>query len=413
VARCIEAKLPEQAFYFPPNRIIYGTLCEMYAEAKPISAEILIEELGTAQMLAAIGGVPYIVQVSARIPTTAQAGYFIEKVRELYILRELIKVSTSAVEQCFSYTGELGELIASVEQALFKVTQAKTSDTAKSAKERTPEAVAILQKLFEARGQLTGLSSGFKDLDQLTFGFQPAEMVVIAGRPGTGKTSLCLNIADGVVLPHRAGVTPVPTLIFSLEMSAAQLMLRLYCARARVNLRHLREGILPKNGPEKSNLVLAMDEIAKSPLYIDDSAQLTVMEIRAKARRLSTRHQLGLVIVDYLQLVASNIPRHREEQVADISRGMKAMAKELNVPVIVLSQLNRASEKEGRRPRLSDLRESGSIEQDADVVLMLAPSEDEAAGAVDLIVAKQRNGPIGDLKLTFLRDITKFENYAQ
>ena len=268
------------------------------------------------------------------------------------------------------------------------------------------------------KGELTGVSSGFKDLDMLTWGFQRQEMVVLAARPSMGKTSLALNIAEAAALPRRGD--PVATLIFSLEMSAAQLALRMLCSRARVNLKFLREGLLAKTGDDYSRLVSAADEFAKAPIFIDDSSHLSIMELRAKARRVHARRKLGLVVVDYLQLLSpTDSQSPREQQVAEASRGLKALAKELDLPVVVLSQLNRSSEKENRAPKLADLRESGSIEQDADVVLMLSRPKDAdekyqvAADSAELVVAKQRNGPVGELKLTFLRDITRFENYTQ
>jgi replicative DNA helicase len=418
IARCIETRLTPEAFYFPPNRIIFEKLCALYQKSPPVAIEMLVEELRTAQQLEAVGGMPYLIQVSARIPTTAQAVYFIEKVRELHLLRELIKVATGAVEQCFAYQGGLDEFVDRVEQDIFRVTQDRISDAAKPMKEPAREAMTVINKLMMKKGELTGVASGFKDLDQLTFGFQKQEMIVLAARPSMGKTSLALNVAEAAVLPKKG--EPVPTLIFSLEMSAAQLALRMLCSRAKVNIKLLREGMLPKQGPEQQRLVDVADELSKSSLFIDDSSHLTIMELRAKARRLYARYKLGMIIVDYLQLLSSaDSQTPREQQVAEISRGLKAMAKELDLPVLVLSQLNRSSEKENRAPRLSDLRESGSIEQDADVVLMLARPKDAdekyqtAADAADLIVAKQRNGPVGELKLTFLKDTTRFENYAQ
>ena len=377
---------------------------------------MLIEELRTTKQLEAVGGVPYLMQVSSRIPTTAQAVYFIEKVRELHLLRELIKVTTSTVEQCFNYQGGLEEFIDKVEQDVFRVTQDRISDAAKPMKEPTHEAMTVINKMMMKKGERTGVVSGFKDLDDLTWGFQKQEMIVLAARPSVGKTSLALNVAEAAALPKRG--EPVPTLIFSLEMSSAQLALRMLCSRARVNIKLLRDGMLPKQGPEQQRLVDVADELSKSPLFIDDSSHLTIMELRAKARRLYTRYKLGLIVVDYLQLLSPSDPKiPREQQVAEVSRGLKAMAKELDLPVLVLSQLNRSSEKENRAPRLSDLRESGSIEQDADVVLMLAPPKDVdekfQASAYDLVVAKQRNGPVGQFQLTFLKDITRFEIYAQ
>jgi replicative DNA helicase len=419
IARCLEAKVAPVAFYVPANRTIYEKLCEIYQTRPPVDLAVLAEELKTQRLLDGIGGYAYLTQISSRIPTTAQAQYFIEKVRELHLLRELIKVSTGVVENCFNYQGGLAEFIDKVELDLFQITQDRISDSAKPMKEPTREAMNVITKMMMKKGELTGVSSGFKDLDVLTFGFQRSEMIVLAARPAMGKTSFALNIAEAAVLPKKG--EPCATLIFSLEMSAPQLALRMLCARARVNMKLLRDGLLSKNGLEQQELLKAADEFSKAPLFIDDSSHLTIMELRAKARRLYARlpAKLGMIVVDYLQLLSPTDPQTpREQQVAEISRGLKALAKELDVPVLVLSQLNRSSEKENRSPKLSDLRESGSIEQDADVVLMLARPKDAderyqvAADSAELIVAKQRNGPVGELKLTFRRDYTRFENYT-
>jgi replicative DNA helicase len=417
VARCLEGKLSSAAFYGPANRVIYDKLVELYNRGAPIDLAVLAEELKTTKQLDEIGGYAYLTQISGRIPTTAQAPYFIEKIRELYLLRELIKVAAGAVESCYNYSGGLEEFIDKVEQEIFAVTQDRISDAAKSMKEPTREAMNVITKMMMKKGELTGVSSGFKDLDQFTFGFQRQEMIILAARPSMGKTSLALNFAEAAAMPKRG--TGVTTLVFSLEMSAAQLALRMLCSRARVNMKLLRDGLLSKNGEEQQRLLQAADEFTKSPIYLDDSSHLTIMELRAKARRLHARSPLGFIVVDYLQLLAPTDPKTpREQQVAEISRGLKALAKELDVPVLVLSQLNRSAEKENRTPKLSDLRESGSIEQDADVVLMLARPKDAdekfqvASDSAELIVAKQRNGPVGELKLTFLRDITRFENFT-
>jgi len=418
IARCLEAKLPGAAFYSPANRLIYEKLCELYQKSPPVDIAVLAEELKTSRQLDSVGGFAYLTQISGRIPTTAQAQYFIDKVRELYLLRELIKVATGAVESCYSYQGGLEEFIDKVEQDIFHVTQDRVSDAAKPMKEPTREAMNVITKMMMKKGELTGVSSGFRDLDELTFGFQRAEMIVLAARPSMGKTSLALNMAEAASMPRKG--EGVATLVFSLEMSAAQLALRMLCARARINMKLLREGLLSKNGNEQSELIKAADDFSKSLLFIDDSSHLSIMELRAKARRVHARHKLGFIIVDYLQLLSPTDARvPREQQVAEASRGLKALAKELDLPVLVLSQLNRSSEKENRTPKLADLRESGSIEQDADVVLMLARPKDAdekfqvAADSAELIVAKQRNGPVGELKLTFLRDITRFENFTQ
>jgi replicative DNA helicase len=418
VARCLEGKLSSAAFYAPANRVIFEKLVDLYNRGVPIDLQILAEELKTSRQLDEIGGYAYLTQVSSRIPTTAQSNYFIEKVRELHLLRELIKVATSAVEGCYAFEGGLEEFVDKVEQDLFKVTQDRVSDGAVQMKGPTSEAMAVITKMMMKKGELTGVSSGFKDLDAFTYGFQRQEMIILAARPSMGKTSLALNFAEAAAMPRRG--EGVPILIFSLEMGAAQLALRMLCARAKVNMKLLRDGLLSKNGEEQQRLLASADEFSRAPIYIDDSSHLSIMELRAKARRLQSRNKLGLIIVDYLQLLAPTDSKSpREQQVAEMSRGLKSLAKELDVPVLVLSQLNRSAEKENRTPKLSDLRESGSIEQDADVVLMLARPKDAdekfqvAADSAELIVAKQRNGPVGDLKLTFLRDITRFENYTQ
>lgn len=418
IARCMETKLTGAAFYAPANRIIYEKLCDLYQKSPPVELAVLAEELKTSRQLETVGGYPYLTRISSLIPTTAQAQYFIDRVRELHLLRELIKVATGAVESCFNYEGDLEQFIDRVEQDIFSVTQDRISDAAKQMKEPMHEAMNVITKMMMKKGELTGVTSGFKDLDQLTFGFQRQEMIVLAARPSMGKTSLALNFAEAASMPKRG--EGAATLIFSLEMSAAQLALRMLCSRARINMKLLREGLLSRNGDEQQRLLAAADEFSKSKIYIDDSSHLSIMELRAKARRVHARAKLGFIIVDYLQLLSPTDPKvPREQQVAEASRGLKSLAKELDVPVLVLSQLNRSSEKENRTPKLADLRESGSIEQDADVVLMLARPKDAdekfqvAADSAELIVAKQRNGPVGELKLTFLRDITRFENFTQ
>jgi replicative DNA helicase len=417
IARCLEARLRPESFSAGANQLIFGKLLELYNKGSSLDLAVLAEELKTARQLDEIGGYAYLMQISGRIPTTAQAAYFIEKVRELHLLRELIRAATGAIENCYNYEGGLEEFVDKVEQDIFKVTQDRVSDGAKPMKEPTKEAFTVIDKMMHHKGELTGVTSGFKDLDALTYGFQKTEMIVLAARPSIGKTSLALNIAESAALPRRG--EPVRTLIFSLEMSAGQLALRMLCARARANMKTLRDGFLKPGSQEYHELVKAADEFSKSPIFIDDSSHLTIMELRAKARRLHARQPLGLIIVDYLQLLSPTDSRvAREQQVAEASRGLKALAKELNLPVLVLSQLNRSSEKENRVPKLSDLRESGSIEQDADVVLMLARPKDAddkfqvATDSMELVVAKQRNGPVGELKLTFLRDITRFENHT-
>jgi replicative DNA helicase len=418
ISRCLEARIRPESFYLAAHGIVFERLLDLYNRQTPIDIAVLAEDLKTIKQLDNVGGFAFLTQISSRIPTTAQAGYFIDKVRELHLLRELIRSATGAVEECYAFTGGIDEFVDQIEQRIFNVTQNRVSESAKPMREPTREAMGVITKMMMKKGEMTGVTSGFKDLDALTWGFQRQEMIILAARPSMGKTSLALNMAESAAMPHRG--EPVGVLIFSLEMSAAQLALRMLCSRARVNMKLLRDGLLSKNGDEQARLLAAADQFSKAPIFIDDSSALSIMQLRAKARRIHARNPLGFIVVDYLQLLAptdSKMPR--EQQVAEASRGLKSLAKELNLPVVVLSQLNRSSEKENRTPKLADLRESGSIEQDADVVLMLARPKDAdekfqvAADSAELIVAKQRNGPVGELKLTFLRDITRFENYTQ
>ena len=419
ISRCLEARIRPESFYDPKHGIVFEHLLALYNRQTPVDVSVVAEELKTARQLESVGGYAFLTQISGRIPTTAQASYFIEKVREQSLLREMIRSATSAVEDCYNFSGGIDEFVDQVETRIFSVTQNRVSESAKPMREPTREAMNVITKMMMKKGELTGVSSGFIELDKLTWGFQRQEMIILAARPSMGKTSLALNFAEAAAMP-RTGLPGVATLVFSLEMSASQLALRMLCSRARVNMKLLRDGLLSKNGEEQNRLVETADEFTKSPIFIDDSSALSIMQLRAKARRVHARTPLGFIIVDYLQLLSPTDGKMpREQQVAEASRGLKSLAKELDVPVLVLSQLNRASEKENRTPKLADLRESGSIEQDADVVLMLARPRDAdekfqvAADSAELIVAKQRNGPVGELKLTFLRDITRFENFHQ
>ncbi len=418
MARCLEARISPESFFTASHGIVFERLLDLYNRQVPIDVAVLGEELKAAKQLDAIGGYAFLTRVSGSIPTTAQAGYFIDRVREQHLLREIIRSATGAVEDCFNFSGGIDEFVDQIEARIFAVTQSRVSEGAKHMRVPTKEAMNVIHKMMMKKGEMTGVPSGFTDLDHLTFGFQRQEMIVLAARPSMGKTSFALNIAEAATIPKRG--QPFPTLIFSLEMSGSQLALRMLCSRARVNMVRLRNEVLSKDGDEQQKLLAAADEFSKAPLFIDDSSNMSIMQLRAKARRVHARAKLGMIIVDYLQLLSptdSRVPR--EQQVAEASRGLKALAKELDVPVVVLSQLNRSSEKENRVPRLADLRESGSIEQDADVVLMLARPKDApdekfqvAAESMELIVAKQRNGPVGEQKLTFLKDFTRFENYT-
>ncbi len=417
IGRCIDAGLSPPSFSDPRHAIIFEVLLDLHRRNQPVDAAILAEELRTQHHLESIGGIAFLSATTNRIPTTAQAAYFIEKVREAALLRNILRAASSVAERCYDFSGSIDEFVDQAEAQIFQVTQQRVSQAAQPASRGVAAAMGVIQKMLAKRGELTGVSSGLKDLDNLLWGFQQQEMIVLAARPSVGKTALALNFLEAAALPERG--EGVPALMFSLEMGASQLALRLLCSRARVNLKLLRDGLISSHGEESQRLNAAASDFSRAPIFIDDSSALSIMQLRAKARRIHSRTPLGFIIVDYLQLLSPTDPRvPREQQVAEASRGLKQLAKELDVPVLVLSQLNRSSEKESRSPRLADLRESGSIEQDADVVLMLARPKDAdekfqvAADTADLIVAKQRNGPVGEVKLTFQRDITRFSSYA-
>lgn len=414
IGRCREFGITPECFFEPKHQILLRCIYDLSDAGRSTEIDTVAEELRTRRELDKIGG-SFLAQISSRVPTTAQVGYFVEKVREQALLRDIIRTATGVVEDCYNFTGGIDEFVDQTERKMFAVTQHRIADRSRTVRELATATLGTLNNMMTRRGQLTGAASGFKDLDALTWGFQRTDLIILAARPSMGKTALALNIAETIALSTKGERGHV--LIFSLEMAALQLMQRLVCSRARVNMKLLRDGFLSRNGEESQRLMIAGEEIANAPLTIDDSSGIPVSYIRAKSRRIHQRSPLAFIVVDYLQLIAAGDSRTpREQQVAEASRGLKALAKELNVPVMVLSQLNRGADEDGR-PRLSHLRESGAIEQDADVVLMLARPKDAddqfqvAADSADLIVAKQRNGPVGTVKLTFLRDITRFENF--
>ena len=421
ITSCIGAKLEDDAFFKPAHKIIYAALLELYEEGSEVDEIILVNKLQNQGNLEVVGGFAAISNLTNRIETTAHAHFWMEIVREKWMLRRLIKTANHVVQQCYEEQDGLEHFLEDVEQEIFKISQDRVTDSAQLVKHSIDSAVNLVTKMLDHRGDTGAVPSGFIDLDRLTFGFHKQEMIVLAARPSLGKTAMALNIAESAVMAQGDGATePVPTLFFSIEMSAQQLALRLLCGRARVNLKGVREGFLSKE--HQRALAKAAHELKNAPLWLDDSGNLTILELRAKARRVHTRKKLGLVVIDYLQLLSGTDTRvQREQQISEISRGIKAMAKELDVPVLVLSQLNREAEKERRNPRLSDLRESGSIEQDADVVLLLTCPRPEKGESSELpqatrerilYVAKQRNGPVGKIPLTFIHEYTRFENYS-
>ena len=424
VSGCLELKLSPKSFYIPAHQEIFKVCLDLFKAGKPVNALTVGEQLRVDGKLERVGDYAYLNAVSDRIESPAGYQFYAQAVKNLEITRNLVHFFLSGLEDAYRGTNDIDQFLGNVEGRVLEINRDRAVDSALPFQVPLSQASTAIQNLLTKPGEINGVPSGFHDLDVLTNGFHGSEMIVLAARPSMGKTALALNIAEAAVLNKN----PVPTLFFSLEMSAEQLAMRMICSHGRVNMTKLRAGYLRDRGTQE-RLAKQEDVFKKVPFWIDESSNLTILEMRSKARRLHAQQALGLVIIDYLQLLSGTDPKlPREQQIAEISRGVKGMAKELNVPVIVLSQLNRESEKEHRQPRLSDLRESGSIEQDADLVLMLSKSyesfkssednadapEDVTMDTVvrDLIIGKQRNGPVGTVKLTYLKPYTRFESFT-
>ncbi len=417
---CIQKFKPgPEVFYDLKHRTIYELLVEMYDSKQAIDLITLQQRLKDNQQLELVGGLAYLSALPDAVPSAANLEYYVEIVREKYLLRKMIQTCTSVVGRLYEQEGDVEGLLDEVERDILQIGESRIDSVTSSMKDLVHQAITTIEQFHQRQGLLTGVASGFSDLDKMTSGLHSGEMIVIAARPSVGKTSLAMNIAE-----HVAVDLNLPVGVFSLEMTAESLVLRMLCSRSRVNLRNIRDGFLAERDFPK--LTGSAGKLAGAPVYIDDTAGLSILQLRAKARRLWQQFGIKLFVIDYLQLLHSTARRaeNRQQEIADISNGIKALAKELKVPVIVLSQLNRELEREkNRKPRLSDLRESGAIEQDADVVGLLYKSssgdDDDDSGAdqdaipVNLLIAKQRNGPTGEIKLTFFRSFTRFENAAK
>ena len=408
--RVLESLKPED-FYLNAHRVIYRNMVDLIEKAKVIDLVTIQNELDRSSQLETAGGIAYLASLLDGVPHLVNVEHYIEFIRERSMLREMINAANKVMAECFDQAEPAEEILDRAEQSLFDLSERRMRSGFVSVKELELPATKLLEKLYTEREMITGIASGFRDLDRMTSGLQRGDLVILAARPSMGKTALCLNIAQHVAL-HKAE----PVGMFSLEMSKEQLLMRMLCAEARVDAHKVRTGYLGKDDFRK--LIDSLGRTTQAPMYIDDSSTLTVMEMRAKCRRLKAERGLSVIIVDYLQLMSGyGRTENRNQEISGISRGLKALAKELNVPVIALSQLSRAPEQRqgDHKPQLSDLRESGSIEQDADLVAFIfreevyKPSE-ENAGLAELIIAKQRNGPIGIVKLAFLREFTRFEN---
>ncbi len=344
------------------------------------------------------------------MPTAANVRHYASIVKEKSILRNLISAATNIISESYDVHGEVEKILDKAERIIFDISSNKIESNFAPLKEIIKDSIETIDQLYQKKAHVTGIPTGFSDFDSLTAGLHPSDLVVFAGRPSMGKSALVSSIAE-----HVGVVEKIPLIIFSLEMSKEQLVQRMLCSHARVNAHNVRTGFLSQSDWPK--LTNAAGKLSDAPIFIDDTAGLSVLELRAKARRLKSQHNIQLIIVDYLQLMQGMAgSENRQQEISEISRSLKALARELSVPVIAVSQLSRAVEnRQDRRPQLSDLRESGAIEQDADVVGLLLREEyynptEENKGIAEVIIAKQRNGPVGSIKLAFLKDYAKFDN---
>ena len=415
IADVIE-KLGRDAFYRVEHQYIFDALIGLYEKNKGegIDAVLLRDELEKRKVLDEVGGVEYIARILESVPSAASVEYYAGIVKDKMLLRELISAASGILDDAYNQTGETAETLDESERRIFAVTDKNISGNAVALKDLVTRAYELIEK--RQGSHVTGLATGLHELDDLTCGLQNGEMIIIAGRPSMGKTSLVLNIAEHVGVEQR-----IPVAVFSLEMGRQQLAERFLCSNSEVDAQLVRKGILSTEHYEK--LVEACGTFSEAPIFIDDTSTLTPLEVRAKARRLKSMHDIQCIMVDYLQLMhLGGRIESRQQEITTISRYLKGIARELNIPVVVLSQLNRSPEgREGHRPRMSDLRESGSIEQDADVVMLLHREDYyhrdgkdyEPNNTAELIIAKQRNGPTGTVDLIFREKITRFENASR
>ena len=422
INKIVEILVPDD-FYKDAHRRIFSVMLDMFESGEAIDLVTLSDKLRGTKGLETVGDASYLSLLVSMVPTAANIKNHALIIREKSVLRRLIHTATEIITQSYDDTRSsvsVDELLDQAERSIFEITQKKIRDSFIALKDIVKDSFKTIERLYERKEMVTGLPTGFADIDKLTSGFQPSDLIIVAGRPSMGKTAFCLNVAAHAAIDKEKAVA-----VFSLEMSKEQLVLRMLCSEARVDAHRLRTGYLSESDWPK--LTLAAGRLSEAPIFIDDTAAISVLEMRAKARRLKAEHGLELIIVDYLQLMRGRgRDDNREQEISNISRSLKALAKELQVPVIALSQLNRAVETRGKdkRPMLADLRESGAIEQDADVIFFIyrdevynkceCPHDGECLcgrrGVAEVIIGKQRNGPIGKVDLTFMSRYTRFEN---
>ncbi|SEC29984.1 replicative DNA helicase [Paenibacillus sp. GP183] len=403
-------RLTSDDFYRSTHQRIFEMMIELTEENEPVDLITLTAKLQDKQQLDDIGGVMYLSELANVVPTAANVDYYAAIVEEKSMLRRLIRAATQIVSNGYASSDDVGDLLSEAEQRIFEISQRRSSSGFISIRDVLMEVFERVEFLYSHKGGATGIPSGFVDLDKMTSGFQRSDLIIVAARPSVGKTAFALNIAQNVGVRAKETVA-----IFSLEMGASQLVQRMICAEANVDATRMRTGYL--EGDDWEKLTMAIGALSEASIYIDDSPSLTVADIRAKCRRLKQEKGLGMILIDYLQLIhGRGKGDNRQQEVSEISRTLKQIARELNVPVIALSQLSRGVEqRQDKRPMMSDLRESGSIEQDADIVAFLYrddyyDKESEKKNIIEIIVAKQRNGPVGTVELAFLKNYNKFVN---
>jgi len=406
--------LSQDDFYRESHRRLYRAILDLFEKNDPIDIVTVSDFLRKSGDLDMVGGVAYLSTLVDSVPTSANIRYHARIVREKALLRHLIRTATNITTKVYEDSSDPDELVDNAERMIFEIAEQRTKTSFATMKDVIKDTFKMIEHLYDKKEAITGVASGFKDLDELTSGFQAGDLIVIGGRPGMGKTAFALNIAQYTAINMRE-----PVAVFSLEMSKEQLVMRMLCSESMVDSARVRKGFIGKE--DWPRLTHAAGRLAEAPIFIDDSSAITVLEIRAKARRLKMEHGgLSLVVVDYLQLMRSrgNFER-REQEISEISRSLKALAKELKVPVVALSQLNRSVESRHEKiPTLADLRESGAIEQDADVIIFLYRDEvynkssPNNRGTADIIIAKQRSGPTGIVKLSFEASCTRFHDYS-
>lgn len=403
-----EVLVPED-FYNAAHKLIFETMLTLNDQRTAIDTVTIAEELSNKNLLDDVGGITYITELASAVPTAANVAFYASIVAEKSVLRRLIRTATKIVEDGYTREDEVAELLGEAEKQIMEVASRKNSSDFKHIKGVLVETYDHVEQLQNRQGDITGIPTGFRDLDKLTAGFQRGDLIIVAARPSVGKTAFALNVAQAVGTKTDENVA-----IFSLEMGAEQLVMRMLCAEGNIDAQVLRTGALTTE--DWGKLTLAMGALSRAGIYIDDAAGIRINDIRAKCRRLKQEHGLGMILIDYLQLIQGpgKAGQNRQQEVSDISRSLKGLARELEVPVIALSQLSRGVEqRQDKRPMMSDLRESGSIEQDADIVAFLYredyyDKETEDANTIEIIVAKQRNGPTDTVKLAFKKEYNKF-----